>query len=258
MIAEKQKELIEFLVDRLKIISGVKALYLKGSIARNQCDDFSDVDFYCLVSEEIYNELLEKREEILGEYKHILYKSEVNFGIEQIIIIFDDNIHLDFYLTTEAPASGLDEIKPLYDPKQLLSNYCRNKNEIESKELIRYLNEAIYTLQEIDVAYHRKDNLWLMRLMSHMLADISLVLCHAYDSEKPVLHMKGLYRKLPLEIKSKADNIMNFMTPDNSKNCVMELIELLEVTVEKQNNEVRKLLHLEYIEYMRERVKKYN
>lgn len=258
MIYKSQKDLIDYLVAKLKELSGVEALYLKGSIARNESDQYSDVDFYCLVSEEIYEEMIEKREELLEEYRTILYKSKVNFGIEQVVVIFDNNIHLDFYVTKEIPDNGFDEIMVLYDQRNVLSKYRRKKNVIESKEIAKYLNSAIYTLLEIDVAYRREDELWLMRLTSHMLADISLVLSHIYNSDNPVLHMKGLYSKLPENIKSRIDIIMKLMTPDNSKSCIIRIIELFEIIVDMQNKEVKGMLHTKYLEYMKEKVKTYN
>lgn len=255
MVCDRQKELIDFLVNRLKSIQGVNALFVKGSIGRKESDKYSDVDFYCIVEERIFDDMMLKREDILKEYRPILYNEKVNFGIPQIIVIYDNNLHLDFYLTKEVPKEGTDEIMSLYDPDNVLNRYKRIRNITENKEIISYLNSAIYTLHEIEIAYRRKDILWTTRLASHMLADLSLVLSFMYDKEKPVLHMKRLQSKLPKHTNDKIQLILELMTPKKLKDCVLNLINLCEGIINEQKSEIKKSLHIKYLEYMYNKIK---
>ena len=71
----RQEALIAFLLEELKSYKGVKAMYLKGSLASGTDDEYSDVDFYCLVEEEYYESLLQKRQEILSMFRPIVYTS---------------------------------------------------------------------------------------------------------------------------------------------------------------------------------------
>ena len=48
----KQIEAINAISETVKKDSAVRAIFLKGSIARNDLDDYSDVDFYCIVKDE--------------------------------------------------------------------------------------------------------------------------------------------------------------------------------------------------------------
>ena len=48
----KQIEAISVISEAVKKDSAVRAIFLKGSIARNDLDDYSDVDFYCIVKDE--------------------------------------------------------------------------------------------------------------------------------------------------------------------------------------------------------------
>ncbi|MEQ6354020.1 nucleotidyltransferase domain-containing protein [Lysinibacillus sp. M3] len=44
---------VEILLESLKGDQFVEAVFLRGSIAREEYDEFSDIDMYCVVKEEI-------------------------------------------------------------------------------------------------------------------------------------------------------------------------------------------------------------
>lgn len=75
MIFERQNDLIKYLVTKFTGLSCVKSLYIKGSIATENSDEYSDVDFYCQVDEKDVRSILDARNEILEAYKPILYKA---------------------------------------------------------------------------------------------------------------------------------------------------------------------------------------
>lgn len=253
MIYEKQNNIINYLVDILKEFDKNVVLYLKGSIARGEADCFSDIDFYCLVPEDKYDELLLLREELLSKYRRILYKGYVNFGLEQIIVVYDDNTHIDFYVTKDIPKEGIDNIYVLYDLYNKLDVYKRKKIKESTDNIADYINSAIFNLLEIDVAYQRNDILWLMRLLSHMLANLSLVLCYYFNSNKPVLHMKGIYKTLPMCYKNQVDDILLKMNPNKIEECISSLLKLLQMVVDNTEKEIYIKLNIGYIYFMNKR-----
>jgi len=250
----RQQELIKFLIEELKTYDGVKSLFLKGSMANDTGDEYSDVDFYCLVDENYYDDLLNKREMIVKKYKPIVYQSYVNFGYPQIIVIYDNNLHLDLYIIKEVPGKGLDSIKALYDPCNLLNNYQKEVRKDDDNLIIEHLSDVIYTFNELDIAIKRKDDLWAMRLISHMMADLSLVLCTMYEFEKPVLHMKGIYHKLPEELKLKVDDILEVMTPKYIVSCINKVIYLVDEIISSQTAQVKEQLDTSYLTYIKTEV----
>ena len=57
----KQEEAVKVITAQLKQDPYVKAVFLKGSMGRNEHDENSDVDLYCLVDEEGKEDFLENR-----------------------------------------------------------------------------------------------------------------------------------------------------------------------------------------------------
>ena len=64
----KQLEAIEKVSKAIKKDSGVKAIFLKGSIARDDFDEYSDVDFYCLVDDDKLEVSFNKRLDYFEQY----------------------------------------------------------------------------------------------------------------------------------------------------------------------------------------------
>lgn len=246
-----QWQLVDYLKNQLETDKGVRALYLKGSLARKTDDAYSDVDFYCLVEETEYQRLLEKRMKILSGYHEMLYHSEVNFGEAQIIVLYDDNMHLDFYVTTKIPTEGVDDVLLIYDPQNCLEGYRRIKRDLNPDEQLEQLNELIYTLQEFYAAQMRGDVLWKMRLLSHMMTHISLYYADLYHEDHPVLHMKGVYQKLPSHLQREMDQIMELMIPEHAINCCLKIIDHCESIIASLSEERRRFIQMAYLNFMK-------
>lgn len=245
----KQKEFIDYFTNRM-IDYGVEAIYLKGSLAREIDDDYSDIDIYCIVTDEKYQQLLNDRSQLLHEFRTVKYESYVNFGHPQVIVIYDNNLHVDFYIATEVKMTGTEMIKSIYDPKEILKNYRKLQREDSTSEIIKHFSEAIYTFHELYIAIKRNDLLWSSRLASHILTDLSLVMNTMYDPEKPVLHMKGVYHYLPLEVKDMVDEIMNLMIPFKFDVCMEKLFQLIKFLIEKQSFEIQQKIDTTYLDFM--------
>ena len=248
-----QDTLINYLIKACKSQVGIKALYLKGSLARDMGDAYSDVDFYCLVEEKAYESFLEKRIEIIEGYKKVLYLEHVNFGLPQVIAIYDDNIHLDFYLTHEIPILGIDPIKVLYDPDDLLSTYKVQTKDIELISLLTNLKSIIYTSQEVYASYMRGDDLWTSRLLSHMMTDLGVVYSGIYKPHKGYLHLKGLWHDLPLSIKEDLEIILKTNVPGQFLTCVLKLLNHTQNLIEGSFNDYKDQLFIGYLDYMIEK-----
>jgi predicted nucleotidyltransferase len=247
---KNQETLMNYLINKCKSQEGVKALYLKGSLARDKGDAYSDVDFYCLVEEKAYESFLEIRMDIIGGYKKVLYLEHVNFGLAQVIAIYEDNIHLDFYLTHEIPEFGIDPIKVLYDPDDILSTYKVQIRDVEMISLLSYLKGIIYTSQEVYASYMRGDDLWTSRLLSHMVTDLGLVYCGIYKPRKGYLHLKGQWHDLPESIKKDLEIILKTNVPGQYLTCVLQLLNHTHKLIEDSFNVYKDQLFIGYLDYM--------
>lgn len=72
------------------------------------------------------------------------------------------------------------------------------------------LSGVIYTFHELDIAIKRKDDLWVMRLLSHM---------------------KGIYVLLDSVHKESLDSILSLTSPMTFNACTHEMIKLLDNTM---------------------------
>lgn len=249
MMYQRQSELIEYLVAQLTTMNGVKALYLKGSVANGTDDAFSDVDFYCLTDGASYEMIMRQRESLLEAFRPIIYKSHVNFGTPQIIVIYDHDLHLDFYVTKDVTKEGTGQIKLLYDPESLLVDYKSIKRVDDPQEIKDYLDDAIYTLHELNIAIQRSDYLWAIRLETHILAYLSLVLSHMYEPDRPVLHMKGVYHHLPEALQQDISEILANVSSDHIKDNMKLLIKLIDKIITNQSGDIVAGLNLAYLEH---------
>jgi len=249
-IMQKQKELIDYLIRKCSTSPIVKALYLKGSIARGSDDEYSDIDFYCLVDEDSVDEMLNLRMEILRDYKKILFLEHVYWVAPQVIVIYEDNIHLDFYTVHEVPHEGADSIKVLYDPENVLNEYKVVHEDATKDELIEKLNSIIYTSQEVYAAFNRKDNLWCDRLLSHMISNLGVIYCVLYQLDKPIVHLKGIWQSIPDAVRKDLDKIMTVSVPGRYAECAYLILEHSMDLIHKEFSDCYESLYLGYLEYM--------
>lgn len=174
----------------------VDACYLKGSIARQEEDEFSDVDLYCLVSQDKVDKFINNRLTYLETYKPILYSEEVNFVGPQIVCIYEDGLHFDLYLQTKDNFSYKDKILIIYDPHKLLAEYKDEPLSLTISELGKIINEFSYTLIDLYQAYMRKDYLFSFKLVGYLHSIYTQVLRSFIDPSRSQIATKGFLKKL--------------------------------------------------------------
>lgn len=181
----------------------VKAVFLKGSLAKGISDQYADVDFYCLVDAAQLGSFLSKRLSLLQQYRPVIYQSEADFVGPQVVAVFDDGLHFDLYTVTEETFPMTGAFQTLHDPAGLLDKFSEmtRDHSISADELITRFREFSFTLLEFLAAWQRQDLVWAHRLTSHLAGDLGVVLrCH-YDPSNARLGSKRLERALPPELK---------------------------------------------------------
>jgi predicted nucleotidyltransferase len=255
MIQEEaiEKVYAEIMKDKL-----VKAVFLKGSIARGECDEYSDVDFYCMVDEKKIENFLSKRLKYLQAYKQIIYYTEENFVGPQIVTVFEDGLHFDLYTVTKENLHNTDQIKILYDPENLLKDY-KNENFLLSNEAIsKYFNEATFMLLEFEAAYMRDDLIWASRLGSHISGYLSIILRYIYDKDNTMLGLKRLYKKLDNKMYNNYKNAIDLLGPSYLPQGVILLCEIAEEILEKLPEEISKEVNKKFFYFMLDKIKVLN
>jgi predicted nucleotidyltransferase len=205
----------------------VDACFLKGSIARGEEDEFSDVDLYCLVDKSKLNEFLSKRLKYLELYHSLIYWEEVNFVGPQIVAIFDNGLHFDLYTLTIENLNQNDQIMIIYDPKKLLSEYKPLPLQLNSKEIGIQVNEFSYTMIEYFASYKRGDYVFAFKLANYMHSYYSSFLRSFKDPTRSKIGVKGFLKKLKDQDLQKYIHVTKLLRYETSLLAVKTLIVMM-------------------------------
>jgi len=251
----KQIESVSVISEAVKNDSAVRAILIKGSIARNDLDDYSDVDFYCIVKDDEMKDFLKRRLNYLKQYRPLIYWSEVDFIGPQIVAVFDNGLHFDFYTVTLDTLPKTDEIKVIYDPHELLSDYKAECLTIGEDNFINMFNEFCFTLLEFEAAYCRGDSIWASRLGSHLSGDLSIILRYLYDKDNAKLGFKRLYKSLDSDMYDKMVSAMDLLGPSSLPKGVVKLIEIAEELIDELPEEISNKVNMTFFNYMSNKIK---
>lgn len=231
-----------------------EALFLKGSIARGEDDDYSDVDLYVVVTEDNFDVFLTRRIDYLEQYRPLVNWVEVNFVGPQIVGIFDDALHFDLYAVKPDAIPQTGAMKVLHDPNGRLADYQNKPLSLTNEELTRCINNFTYLLTEIEAAYMRGD---LFRCFSLFAAEydvVSLLIRHVYDPQNSLLGNKGMDKVIPLAIHEELLAILELATPSNIILAMKRLLKHFEKTLLQLPTEVQSAMNREFYELLSSRI----
>ncbi|MDR0461654.1 MAG: hypothetical protein LBH62_09610 [Nitrososphaerota archaeon] len=227
----KRHNAVKVISDSILADGLVSALFLKGSMARGEDDDYSDVDMYAVVSDENFDMFLSRRIEYLEKYKPLLHWSEVYFVAPQIVGIFEDALHFDLYAVKPDNIPQTGSIKTISDDSGLLSNYKKEPLCLTEDGLSENISEFTYTLIEIEAAYARNDLSRCIYLFYINYGYMSQLTRYVYDKENSLLGNKGMYKSVPSEVYDEYLKILENATPTKILTAIKMLLQLFEKTI---------------------------
>lgn len=228
-----------------------EAVFLKGSIARGDDDEYSDVDMYVIVSEEKMEEFLSKRLDYLTSYKPVIYYSYVNFVGPQIVVIFDDGLHFDLYAVTKGKISTLDKAKIIYDPHGLMNNYVPEIMYLKKDDYVEMFNDVLYSFIEADAAYKRKNYPWASRILDQSIAWCAILLRYIYEPEHAYLGLKKINEVLPAELYRLIEAASKNLNEDGYGIANKNIITILEHIEENIDKDIRSGFNLNFLEWIK-------
>lgn len=252
----RQTDAIERVYSAVMKDNIVRAIFLKGSIARGECDEYSDVDFYCIVDTEKKDEFLKRRISYLENYKPLIYYSYENFVGPQVVGVFEDELHFDLYTVTFDSLPKTDKIKVMYDPEGLLKDYEQKKFILSNDEVAECYGNLSFALLEFEAAYKRNDLIWASRLGSHVSGELSLILRYVYDKENARLGLKRLNTKLDNGMYEKLKTAVDLIAPSHLPDGVIMLCEIADEMLDKIPMEVSDGINKKFFYFMYDRMKK--
>jgi predicted nucleotidyltransferase len=253
--ADLQQNIIEKLTAMLKEEKKVDALFLKGSIARGTADKYADIDYYCLIQNNSMQTFLDKRKEIVSSIGKIIYLEEVNFGNPQLVVIYENEVHLDFYLISEMPSSGTDAIQVIHDPKGIATSYKRVNLSISNSDIIEYINETLYYIYELEIASDRKDLIWHHRIKSHIISYLAMLMDIKNCSEQPALHLKKLYNRLSINDQKKISSFIEASKNDEINEFVNLSLQVIQDEIIKNDLSKHSQIKWEFMYHIEKKYK---
>lgn len=212
----KQEEAVRVISNSLEQDSLVKAIFLKGSMGRNEHDENSDVDLYCLVEENDMELFLKNRKHHLEAYANLLFYDDIFIIAPQIIAVFDNMLHLDLFTVTAKSLIEKDYCKVIYDPNNRLSHF-NDQLTLSRQEFINHVDDTAFFLFQYEKSTRRGNDIWSVHMLNQVMLHYSRVILHRYHPNRAQLGLKALDGTLRKKEHEKSEEIFRFMTIEEHK-----------------------------------------
>lgn len=190
----RQAEAIERLTHSLRKDSAVQAIFLKGSFGRGEADEHSDIDLYVMVDKEHLALFLTKRRHHAQTYRPILLEDDIHIVAPQLIIVYDNFLHLDLFTVTIDTLNHQDEIQVLYDPQQLLHNH-ENSLRLDEDSLYSHAFDTVWFFFQYTKSRGRGNDIWAVEMLRQGMIHFSHVLAAHHSPERASLGLKDVSQR---------------------------------------------------------------
>ncbi|MCP3029005.1 nucleotidyltransferase domain-containing protein [Halobacillus sp. A5] len=189
----RQEKAVKKLVDSLKEDYSVRSIFLKGSMGRNEHDQHSDIDLYCLIDEEEVEPFLSRRLSHLKAYKEIVFYDDIFIIAPQVIAIYEDWLHVDLFTVTEKTFQNNDYFTVLYDPNNLMNSYKSNqKLTLSEDEFKDHVTDVAWFLFQYKKAMERGNPTWAPEMLRHVMRSLSSIILYRYAKDRSQLGLKTI------------------------------------------------------------------
>lgn len=230
------------------------ALFLKGSIARGENDEYSDIDLYAAVTSGNMESLLRKRLNYVQAYMPLVFWTETNYGEPQIIGVYGNALQIDFITVNIESIPQSDNIKIIYDKNGALSSYKKEPLSLSDDAIINEINGFSFRLLEFEIFYARKDYIWATRLLYAQMFHVSKLLRYIYDKDNAQLGAKRLYKVLPDDLYTEHIRIMELSTPSNLSVAKNDVLQLMDRTIAMPPENIQKGMNRGFYDLMHDRI----
>jgi len=224
----RQDIAVEKIVRSLKRDPSVQAIFLKGSMGRNEQDEYSDIDLYCLVHQEQVEQFLSRRLNHLNAYRDIIFNDDIFIVAPQIIAVFDDLLHIDLFTVTKESFVGKDYFKVLYDPDHLLDEFMDTQGlALSESEYLDDVSDVTWFLFQYKKSAARGNDIWNVRMLTNVMYHLARVLLHRYAPERAQLGLKTLEQSLPESLVAELNQIFENITPSGHRKATLQIKQLV-------------------------------
>lgn len=224
----EQYEAVTMISERIISVGLCDAVFLKGSLARGNGDEYSNIDMYVIVEDPNFEKFLDLRLSCLEVYAPILYSTFVYYRYPQVICIYDNGIHVNLYTTRLKDLSRTDAISIIYDPKKRLANYQRIPLSFNDVEIGELLDSFSLNALEFYNAYSRDDQIYAFRIASHLSVDLGTFLRIHFEPDYAKLGLKNYMEAIDSETRRKFTEVMKKLKIDTLLECVILMFVLID------------------------------
>lgn len=219
------------ILDSLKKDPNVEAVFLRGSIARDEHDAYSDIDMYCAVRD--VPSFLPSRINHLEAYQPLIFVDDIYIIAPQILGVFENMVHIDLFTVTFDEISKKDAIKILYDPLNRLSGLQMDTSlTLREEDFQADVDDTVWFIYQYKLSAKRQNDIWCVHLLHQVLTHFSKVLLHRYVPERANLGMKTLQDSLPRVILEELKPVMNRLTIEDHSTAADQLMDMIDAESE--------------------------
>lgn len=178
-LPKHREKLLEIAIKDLTNDQDVLAIYLGGSMAKENCDNYSDIDLHIIVTPGKYSEFVLEKRNRPKKWGDVLYYEDVSLMRPVVVVHFDCFVKMDtFYHEPNSLESSLwmKGLKALYDPHGLVEKVLKESSLMEYKptsedvelwrgKIFAYIHEAYRSVmrnETYDAIYNLDKIRWMM------------------------------------------------------------------------------------------------
>ena len=218
----KQQEAIQLITERLKQDEAVQAIFMKGSFGRGEADDHSDIDLYAMVHHNQEESFLSRRLDHLRAYRPVLLKDDIFIVAPQLIVVFDDFLHLDMFTVTKETLNHQDSMQILYDPHHLLTAH-ESSLQIEEKTTSDHAFDTVWFFFQYTKSRNRGNDIWATEMLRQGMVHFAYVLAAHHTPDRASLGLKDVSQRNDINL----GFFYEQLTPTNHEKAARLYIERL-------------------------------
>lgn len=187
--------LLENAIKDLSADPNVLAIYLGGSLAKSNFDNYSDIDIHTIVKPDIKKNFIKEKRSRAARWGEVAFYEDANPSSPVVVTHYTCFVKIDsWYHTLEEvkPSIWLKGIKVLYDPNFVISEIIEISNqlvyELSFSEVELWKSKVLAFVHETYRAVMRKE----LRYANYNLDRLAWLICSGWYMEKEV-HFDASY-----------------------------------------------------------------
>lgn len=245
----------------------VLAIYLGGSLAKENFDNYSDIDLHTIVKSEKRTEFIGNKRKRAEEWGNVLFHEDANPYGPVVVTHYDCFVKIDsWYHAPEEimPSIWLKGVEALYDPNNIISTIIKESStftynlqvdEVEywKGKILAFAHETYRAVMRKEM-YHADFNLdrlrwlivsgWYMEMDEHF--DASYESWSKVEGKRSILNKKQLFLLENWRCGRTADEIMATVVEMVPELLRLNRILSEKVKIETNEEQFEKILELAY------------